>query len=88
MLTEENGPGRIFRKIREASGIEYESNESGKVLSYNDYTPLNCIYCTSIYVSLALFLTPTWLTKLLAISALAIVLDDVKEYLDGNSNRD
>lgn len=88
MLTEEKGPGRIFRKIREASGIEYVSNESGEILSYNDYTPLNCIYCTSVWVSLALFITPNWVTRLLAISALAIVLDDVKEYLDGNSNRD
>lgn len=79
MLVEEDGPGRIFRRLREASGIEYD--DSGEILSHNDYTPLYCVYCTSVWVSIFSFFAPDWLLRLLAISGLAILFEVPESFL-------
>lgn len=79
MLVEEDGPGKIFRQLRELSGIEYDSDD--EILSHNDYTPLYCVYCTSVWVAALSFFTPDWLVRLLAISGLAILMEVPESFL-------
>lgn len=74
MLVNEDGPGGIFLKLRTFSGITYDDT-TGEIASWNDYTPLVCVWCTSIYVSLVLHLMPAKLVSLFAVSGLAVALD-------------
>lgn len=73
MLVDEPGPGRVFRRLREASGIEYDKYDMPS--SYNDYTPLYCVLCTSVYVAGVSLVFPRWLLTLLALSGFAILID-------------
>lgn len=79
MLVEEDGPGRVFHKLRELSGIKY--NQDDEIESFNDYTPLHCVYCTSIWVAVALSLAPSWFSRLMALSAGAILIDVVESFI-------
>lgn len=80
MLVEEDGPGKIFRRIRELSGVEYAS-DSDDIISYNDYTPLHCTYCTSVWVVAVTWFFPEWFHRLMAISAGAILVDVVESFI-------
>lgn len=82
MLTKEDGPGRVFRRLREASGVEYAGNN---IISYNDYTPLHCIYCTSIYAAIVVLCGPTQLRSVLAVSGLAAFIERVLDVNYGTS---
>lgn len=73
MLVTEVGPGGLFDKIREASGIEEDAH--GNKVALNDYTPLHCVCCTSVYTAAIVLLAPGWLKRLLALSAVAVLLD-------------
>jgi hypothetical protein len=79
MLVNEDGPGRVFRKLREASGVQYSAVDELPV-SWNDWTPLVCTRCTSVYVAFALFLAPGWFNKLMAASAISVLLDKVLKW--------
>jgi hypothetical protein len=72
-LVKEDGPGLIARRIREWTGIEHDTD--GNVVSYNDYTPLSCVFCTSIWVAAAMMLLPKSAHTWLAASALAVILE-------------
>lgn len=76
-LVKEEGPGRISVKIRELSGIEHD--DSGEILSRNDYTPLFCVWCTSVYAALLLLAAPDWVLRLLAASGLAGFIEEITE---------
>src|SRR3990167_7427183 len=69
LLVDEAGPGHIFEKIRVWSGV----HEAGFIVS-NTWTPLHCLVCTSIYVSIALLFAPMWLLWILGISGGAMWL--------------
>lgn len=73
MLVEEDGPGQILRKFRELTGIEHD--KGGNKVLWNDYTPLYCVYCTSVWVAGALWFAPSWIIRLLALSGGAILID-------------
>jgi hypothetical protein len=73
MLVNEVGPGRIFYRLREFTGVQHA--EDGKPVSWNDYTPLYCTKCTSVYVALALLFAPGWIHRLLAASSVSVILD-------------
>lgn len=79
MLVEEDGPGRVFRKLRELSGIEYDDND--EIVSYNDFTPLHCTYCTSVWLVVLTWFAPAWFHRLMAISAGAILIDVVESFI-------
>lgn len=79
MLVEEDGPGRVFHRLRELSGIEYDQDD--QIVSFNDYTPLHCVYCTSIWVAAALWFAPSWLVRLMALSAGAVLIDVVESFI-------
>ena len=56
MVTEEEGPGMIFTRLREISGAEYEGlPEQWDLLSWYGKL-LQCPYCLSIWVAIVLAL--------------------------------
>lgn len=73
LLVNEDGPKDIFLKLRKASGIVY--NDNGDVVSWNDWTPLTCAWCTSLYVASFMLLAPRFISKILAVSALSVLID-------------
>lgn len=79
MLVEEDGPGMVFRKLREASGIKYD--DADEIISHGDYTPLHCVYCTSVWVALGSFLMPNRLLSVMALSAAAILLEVPESFI-------
>lgn len=74
MLVQEQGPGRLFVKLRELTGIEH--TEDGHVLSYGDWTPLHCVWCTSIWVAIVLIWIPVVVLLPLALSGMAIIIHE------------
>lgn len=87
MLTSEAGPFEIFVKIREATGIEHDVNGKAKVWNENSFWPFHCLCCTSVYVSGALLLAPSFVSRWLAISMVAVVGDFI-ELLVNYLNKD
>lgn len=75
MLTSEAGPGKMFVKLRKLSGVYYD--DEGEIVSYNDYTPLICLWCTSIYAAVFLSFMPSKIVNLLAASGIAVLVDKV-----------
>lgn len=55
MLLMENGPYRVFRRLRELSGVVYVDDESLEVSSFK-YEITMCMWCMSVWVGLALTL--------------------------------
>lgn len=75
MLVKEDGPGRIFRDLREATGIKHD--DDGAPIEWNDITPLHCVYCTSLWVAALLGPAPAVLQWVLAGSGLAVMIDKI-----------
>jgi hypothetical protein len=75
MLVTEQGPFGIFDKIRRASGIVY--NDDGEPVAWSESNPLACLWCTSVYVSIATLILPRALVRVLAASGLVVLLDKV-----------
>lgn len=73
MLVEERGPGDVFLKLRAKTGVTGLGNTP---FIWNHWTPLGCIYCTSIWVGIALWILPKWVSTPLALSAVAVLLKD------------
>lgn len=78
-LVHEDGPGKVGQRIRKASGIEYSAD--GEIWAYNDYTPLTCVFCTSMWVAAVLMFLPGGIHRWLAASAIAVLVE--KEYGGG-----
>lgn len=61
MLLWENGPFRMFRRIRERSGMVYAEDDDTVLVSFK-HELLTCIWCASMWVgsgvTLLLFLWP------------------------------
>lgn len=76
-LVKEDGPGHVARSIREATGIEHD--DAGEVVSYNDWTPLTCVFCASIWVAAVLAMLPRWTHTWLAASAIAVLVEQNRE---------
>lgn len=64
----------MFVKLRELTGITH--TEDGHVLSYGDWTPLYCVWCTSLWVALVLMFVPLIVLLPLAVSAAAIIVHE------------
>lgn len=83
LVVREDGPFRVFRKIRELVGITHD--EFGKVLQVPDTfwaSLLSCVWCTSVWVAVgwmvARYFLPAVavpLAALFALSAFAIGFD-------------
>lgn len=83
MLVKEDGPGHVFMRLRHATGIEYAPD--GSLWSYPDWTPLHCVYCTTLYAGALLYLLPPWLRLLLAISGIAVLAEQTSKKLEVGS---
>lgn len=69
MLTDEKGPGEVFTRIR-------------KTLKNNQFSPLGCLYCTSVWVAFFVGLvTGDVFLYWLPLSAVAILIDSVHDHL-------
>jgi hypothetical protein len=81
MLVSEAGPGRVFIKLREATGVQH--SDDGTAVSWGDWTPLACTKCTSVYVATAMSIAPNWVHWLMAASAVSVLLDSYTERKNG-----
>lgn len=81
MAVHEEGPLGIFADLRTSTGIEY--GPEGRVLSYPDWNPLHCVFCTSLYAAAFTLVLPRWLRTVLAFSALAVLIERAQQ---GESN--
>jgi hypothetical protein len=77
MLVNEDGPNRVFRKLRQASGMEYGGPDSSKAYAWNDWTPLHCILCTSVYIGGVSLALPQWILNMFALSAVTVLIERV-----------
>lgn len=59
MLLTENGPFRIFRKLRERSGVVYAADDDTQIVSFK-YEITTCPWCLSVWVGLAATLLLRW----------------------------
>lgn len=83
LLVNENGPWYVFKHIRESFGFLYY--DDGTVLARPDNHVLSCVWCCSIWVGVVVPFLPYRLRWLLSLSTVACVLDQLKDYVDGNS---
>lgn len=74
MLVQEEGPGRSLIKLRELTGIEHDTSD--RVLSHGDWTPLYCVWCTSLWAVPLVAMLPQVVQRWLAASALAIIIHE------------
>lgn len=74
MLTVEAGPFDIFIKLREFLGIRH--NEDGQPIIFPAGILLSCFWCTSVWVAGPASLLPKPIKYLLAVSTLAILVDE------------
>ena len=80
LLVREEGPFGVARKLRVASGIEYDV--LGRPVSWPTWNPLHCTNCTSIWVACVLVLVPGWVYNLFAASAVTVLIE--RHFTDGN----
>ena len=73
MLVHEDGPKDVLLNIRKRTGIEYDA--MGKVTSYPSWNPLYCVWCTSVWTAVALYMLPIQVSAVLAISTIAVALE-------------
>lgn len=75
MLVHEEGPNGLFRAIRERSGITHYP-DSTQAATWNEWTPLHCVWCTSVWVAPFMLFMPKWFVRALALSAAAIFVHE------------
>lgn len=79
MLLVENGPMRMFRKLREAFGVVYAADDDTQISSFK-YEITTCPWCMSVWVAgvatLLLRFVPggRWLLYPFAFSAISVFL--------------
>lgn len=84
LLVYEDGPGKVFDRLRAWAGITYdEQNNATATTSLGE--GLKCFWCTSVWCGTfwaLLYLTTdtTWLALPFALSAAAILIDKLVEY--------
>lgn len=101
LLVNEDGPWRIFAKLRAAAGVQVVTAitadrgvQAGYVAENQLAEGLLCVWCVSVWCA-AFFvlgsLLPiigvgfTWLARILAVSAGAIIIHETQARLRGNS---
>lgn len=85
LLSYEDGPFRVFRKLRELAGIKYYDNGDKVEKEYTGFASLfSCVWCLSFWISLWLFTFYSQLPMLtlifsmpFALSAGAIIIERI-----------
>lgn len=82
LLVREQGPFKIFERIRELSGIKHDVDGNILVIPDNFFADLlSCVWCCSIWVafgwSVVFFIYPriVWVAIPFALSSIAVFLD-------------
>lgn len=82
ILLRENGPFKMFRRLREALGVRYDDELNEDRVTEFKYEITVCIWCLSVWVATLIAAayvvapTPTaWVCRAFAASALAVVID-------------
>ena len=83
MLVNEDGPGRVFVWVRRGLGIVQD--DEGKTIGWSDWSPLYCVWCTSLYTAILLLFLPKPVAWVLALSAVACLIDAALEKSRGAS---
>jgi hypothetical protein len=84
MLLYENGPFRLFRKLRERFGVVYADADSSEVVSFQ-YEITTCPWCLSVWVAAAVTLLQLlsskvqWLWLPFTYSAAAVAINRLME---------
>lgn len=78
LLVNEMGPYYVFRRMREAAGFAYYPD--GDVLRRPDNHVLSCVWCTSLWLAFGVGFLPKWLRRGLALSAVAIIVEEHSGY--------
>lgn len=73
MLVHEDGPGEVFKVLRKVLGFKYDPD--GNLLAYPPGNVLSCLWCTSVWVAMILYFMPKQVQRVLAVSAIAIMMD-------------
>jgi len=74
MLVKESGPFDVLVKLRELTGVTHY--DDGSVESFSSYTPLGCVWCTSVWTSLLILALPKSVRRILAVSAIACIVEE------------
>lgn len=84
MLLTENGPFRVFRRIRERFGVVYAQDDEHQVVSFK-YEVLTCPWCMSVWVGMGVTLLlrfvpgGRWLLQPLVYSAGSVFIGKLME---------
>lgn len=73
----EEGPFDAALKLRTATGIEHASD--GSVISAPSWNPLQCLFCTSIWISAILYWLPAWVWSIFGASGFAVLTQKLLE---------
>ena len=74
MLVNERGPFDMFIRLRNKMGFMHD--DAGHVIARPDGNVLSCIWCTSVWIALALYFLPIQISYVLAISTLTIIVNE------------
>lgn len=75
ILLRENGPWRVFRKLRDRLGVEYYSEDNNSTVFTYKYEITICLWCLSVWVGLAV--TRGRVARAFAASAVAVLIDEL-----------
>jgi hypothetical protein len=75
MLVHESGPGNLVH-----DGKKWIDNLWHDPVLANPWNPLHCVWCTSIWVAPIIYRAPRWVYIPWALSAMAIVLDEIYQW--------
>lgn len=76
MLVHEDGPYEVFKNLRKGMGFEYDID--GDIIIQPTGSIFSCIYCMSVWVAPIFMVAPAWISKLFAVSALAVILHEIR----------
>ena len=75
MFVYEEGPFKLFVRIRELFGIKHDSDNIP--IAWPDNCVLTCVWCFSVWVAFILYFLPIQISIILAVSAMACFLEEL-----------
>lgn len=78
LLMDEAGPWNVVQRFRETFGFVHD--DDGNIVAVPEGSVLGCIYCLSVWVGLSLVLLPPNIRRVFAVSAIAILVEDLLEH--------
>lgn len=79
MLVHEYGPRGMLQKFRALTGIQHDID--GNPSWWPTGNMLVCVWCTSVWVAIALLILPMGFSMVFALSAVACIIEGVESLL-------